>query len=252
MNADKIPHAEANVKIYFTRDYSRFKAISGNRLLNENKLKRMMSDIQSGLDMLRFCPIIVDKDMNVIDGQHRLWVSKKLKSNVWYVIMDKLTLHEIARINSNQERWKAKDFIHCYSSNGLKDYDVLNEFLEKYNWPLSIAVSVMSTGKTHDGGAGGKPKEKFERGEFKAKHIAEANKLAEAVNLFSAFPSHKTRPFIDAICKIIEAKKCDFNTLVEKFKSSVDMLTTSNNVKGYLTELEAIYNKGSHKRKTIF
>lgn len=247
-----IKHTEANIKIYFTRDYSRFKDLKGNRLLNDGKINRMISDINSGLDMLRYCPIIVDEKMNVIDGQHRLYVAKKLKSNVWYVITDGLTMHEIARINSNQERWKARDFIHCYSSQGVKDYNVLQDFIYQYQWPVSLAVIVLSTGKTKDGGGGMKSKEKFERGFFKATHVESANMLAAMVERFNEFEGYKSRPFIDAIGKLMDGGKCDFELLLEKFKSNVDMLTSPNNVKGYLSELESIYNKGAHKRKTIF
>src|SRR3990167_9828888 len=105
-------HLESNIKIYFTRDYSIFKNIAGNRLLNENKINKIIYEIKNGLDVLSYCPIIVDEDMRVIDGQHRLYIARKLQSNIWYVISKKkLSILDIAKVNTNTERWKLKDFI---------------------------------------------------------------------------------------------------------------------------------------------
>jgi hypothetical protein len=247
-----IPHVEATHKIYFTRDYTRFKNIIGNRLLNESKIKRIIKDIENGLDILKYCPIIVDTEMNVIDGQHRLYVARTIKSNIWYVISESLSLSEIAKINSNTERWKAKDFIHCYSAQGNADYDKLRNYLDEYHFPLSISLKLLCGNKTSDGGAGMRLKQLFEAGEFKIKTWDKAIAIAMKVNSFAQFESRKTRPFIDAIARLIENGKCDFEHLLKKYEANPDALKPQPDTKSYLRNLEEIYNLNQRSRTVIF
>lgn len=80
-------HVESSIKIYFTREYSLFNMLQGNRELNNAKIKRIKFDIMGGLDVLRYCPILVIENkqtgrLDIIDGQHRFWVAKEMKSKV--------------------------------------------------------------------------------------------------------------------------------------------------------------------------
>ena len=246
-----IPHAEATHKIYFTRDYTRFKAIKGNRLLNEKKIDRIIEDIQSGLDMLKYCPIIVDEHMNVIDGQHRLYVARKLKSNIWYVIADEKSLYDIAKINSNTERWKTADFINCYTMQGNKHYEVLAAFMERYKFPLSVSLDLLAEKKAKNAGADVKVRLLFEQGKFKTTEAGtdRAQKIAERV---ISFKHTTSRPFILAIIDLMDGGKCDFAIMLKKLNENPDELKQCGDKKTYLISLESIYNKGNHTRKPIY
>jgi hypothetical protein len=252
MTPDKIPHAPATHKIYFTREYTWFKNIHGNRLLNESKINRIIKDIKAGLDILKYCPIIVDREMNVIDGQHRLFVAKKLKSNIWYVISDNLSLHEIAKINSNTERWKAKDFIHCYSIQGNKHYKDLENFMDTHNIPLGPALLLLRNGTTMSGGAGLTVKDEFESGRFQVKQLQKATEVVDMVKQFKKHPGFLKRGFIDAVCKLMEGGKCDFEHLLKKFTGNPDALRECPDTKTYLKAIEDVYNIGQKQRKVIY
>jgi len=245
-------HVEASVKIYFTREYTQFKSIVGNRMLNEGKINRIIKDIQEGLNMLKFCPIIVDEDMNVIDGQHRLWVARKLKDNVYYVISKKTTLQDIASMNSNTERWKGRDFIHCYVAQGNINYEILRNFIDKYDLPITSALLLLSGKKKIEGGAGDRIKDIFENGLFSVKDEPLAKAIMEKVGMFEQFSGRKTRPFITAIITLFNAGKCDWEHLGKKYASNPDALQSCSYTKDYLLQLEKIYNLGSQKRKTIY
>lgn len=247
-------HTESSVKVYFTTNYSIFKALKGNRLLNEAKIKNIISDIKNGLDMLKYYPIVVDEQMNVIDGQHRLYIAKKLKTNVYYIISRRVSLNEIAKVNSNTEKWKADDFINCYIQNGSKDYEILLKFKDEFNFPLSVCLMLLSTGSAlTDGGGGRYTKEDFQQGKFKVNHKEKAYDIAHTVLKFSAFPNHKSRAFIVAVCKILESKRANIEDIVAKYKEQdPSVLKAQGNFKGYLTNLEEIYNYKCSKRKVIF
>lgn len=234
--------------MYSTYDYTRFKSITGNRLLNESKIKRIIADINKGLNMLPYCPIVVDKQMNVIDGQHRLYVARKLKKQISYVIADALTLQQIASINSNTEKWKKKDFMHCYTVGGNQNYEQLQRFMHEYNVPLSTALVLLS-GKTTDSGACNKD---YESGNFVVKDLSGATATMKIVERFKEAKNYHQRSFILAIARLREAGICDFNRLVEKFSKNPSALRTAGNVKEYLRNLQDIYNTGLQKQITIF
>ena len=246
-------HVESSVKVYFTTDYTIFKAIKGNRLLNESKINRIISDIKSGLDMLKYYPIVVDENLNVIDGQHRLFIARKLKLNVYYIISKKIALNSIAKINSNTEKWNNEDFINCYIVNGSADYQKLRDFKDKYGFPLSVCQFLLMEGSATRGSNAADMKEIFHQGRFLVKFEKQAQQIAESVILFAKFPNHKSRPFIEAIYKVIISGKCEVTEIAEKYKNQdASVLKMQANYKGYLTNLEEVVNFKCSKRKVIF
>lgn len=244
-------HNEANIKIYYTRDYSRFNNITGNRMLNEAKIKKLIQDIENGFDMLRYCPIIVDKEMNVIDGQHRLHVARKIKSNIWYVITDKISLYEIAKMNSNTDKWKAQDFLNAYVTLKNPDYIRLQEFVDEHGISLSVAILLLEKGQIKAGGVD-KTKDRFQAGAFRVECWADAIELMDLLKNFSDFPERKKRPFLHALDILRRSELCDWYQLVRKYKAHSDLLVPCSDAKGYLKILEDIYNMHARERKVIY
>ena len=248
-------HKESNVKIFFTRDYDKFEKISGNRVLNMPKINRIKRDIQNGLDVLKYYPITVHDragTLEIVDGQHRFQVAKSLGSMVWYIIMpDLMSLMEIAKVNSNTEKWKDDDFINCYAAQGNEHYIALRDFRAQYGFPLSSCMKMLRSGNASSE-TGSSSKNAFHEGRFQVKELEQATELAETVKKFKAFPGHKSGGFIVAISKILTNGIVPIDEIVGKFEKNADMLTAQSNWKEYLVNLELIYNKGNHTRKVIY
>lgn len=249
-------HTESTVKIYHTKEYSRFNMINGNRQIVALTVKKIMRDIAHGLDVLRYCPIIVEEKkgrLDIIDGQHRFYVARKMKSTIWYVLAEKFEIQDIAKINSNTQNWKPKDFIHSFIQQGNKEYEVLQKFVDEYNLPLSISIKLLQTGLGNvNKGLDENPREQFQKGKFQAKELKTATLLAKYLYQFVEFPGYKNSLFIAAISKIMMAQVCDMVDLVAKFKKDPSKLEKQDSAKAYLTSLENIYNIGNHKRRVIF
>jgi hypothetical protein len=245
-------HNEATVKVYFTRDYGVFKSILGNRDLSQTKINRLINDIENGLDMLKYYPILVDRDMNVIDGQHRLYVARKIKSNIWYMISEPVELNDIAKINSNTEKWKYKDFLNCYVVKGVEDYIVLEGFLKENPIGIGTAAKLLMAGSVNSGNKNERASHAFQRGEFKVNYLQESIAIMAVVNLFESHKNFRTRSFISAIERMVKAGKCDVDVLVEKFEEKPEALDRCANAKDYMSALEHIYNYRSQTRKYIF
>ncbi len=84
-------HVESSQRIFFSKEYANFKMMNGNRELNEKKINKIIDEIKSGNDMLKYYPIQV-KDNNgrldILDGQHRFYISRKLKRPVFYILVN--------------------------------------------------------------------------------------------------------------------------------------------------------------------
>jgi hypothetical protein len=244
-------HTISSTPIYFSKEYKKFSFITGNRTINETKVKRIIKDIDEGLNMLKYCPIVVTKDMKIIDGQHRYTVCKILKCPVHYIIADEITLNGIAKVNSRTERWKPIDFVKCYIETGNKDYEILMRFIVDYDLPVSSALYLLNNGIA-ESNSSKIYMDAFERGQFKAKHEKEAEHIMTWINQFDEFSGRTTRHFITAICILLRANKCDMNELMSKYNAKKEALDFKGSYKEYLINLEEIYNRNMQKRRVIY
>lgn len=247
-------HTTSTVMVFQSDDYNKFHMIRGNRSLDMNKIKKIMADIDRGTNLLKFCPILcIEKNnkLEIVDGQHRFMVAKKIKSPVFYIMSETLSLYDIARMNSNQEKWKAVDFINCYKELGNKHYICLEEFLKKYpGLSITVAISLLNQGKVLMGGFNNYM-DKFHRGEFEIVHLAMAENLLNKVNAFD-FADKYQRNFLHAILKVIDAGVYDADMLVAKVNENISMLQPQDHWRKYLTAMEEIVSKGKQKRVAIY
>lgn len=244
-------HTESHVKIFFTKDYKAFAKIVGNRELNERKIKKIIDDIENGVDVLRYVPILVyehNRQLHIIDGQHRFHVAKALQMPVSYVLAKDLTLHQIAKINSNTEKWKPKDFINCYTKLGNKNYSILNDIITEYKIPVSTALNLLEHGSVQ---GAGKAKRSFETGAFEVKCYPYTIELLNYANRF-LFEGKRSRSFLIALHKILKAGKVSMDDIIDKVNAMSDNLTTADNDKKYLAQIEDIMSYKKQKRITVY
>ena len=248
-------HEVSEVIVYKTTDYNKFNFIKGNRGLNQEKIKAIIADIESGNDMLSVYPIHVQetsKGLDIPDGQHRFFISRKLKRPVYYIIIqDNKTMADIARVNSNVEKWKYRDFINCYITQGNKNYERLQAFLEKYKINIGTSLRLLEFG--HPGVEGSSPdlNKKFQNGMFEVKTYNEAVQLAEDCKLFKDFCFHTDRGFVIAIHRIKQAGKISIEELHQVYQKNPDKLEKNHSQKQYIFNLEQIVNIGKQKRIVI-
>jgi hypothetical protein len=250
-----LQHTLSTVMVFQTSEYGRFKMLQGNRELNEAKIKRIIRDIESGIDVLKYYPIQVTERngrLEIIDGQHRFFIAKKLKREVHYIIMkEERQLPDIAKINSNTEKWKTKDFINCYIQQGNNNYEQLQWFMDTYGFTVTVSIKLLSKGDPGtESGIG--DSQDFQRGLFKVEFFDKAIEVAEMCKKFNAFQHWKDRGFIIAIYRISQTGKITVDELLEKYKKHPDMLKKQAGFKDYIFQLESLYNRGRQARVVIY
>lgn len=120
-------------QVYETTNYDVFKLKKDNRLIKENlKLKEEIKSI--GI----LVPILVNENFEVIDGQHRLEIAKKVKKKVPFIVIKGAGKKEIISINTTSKQWSLEDYIFSYAEEGLEEYQKMKRLLETY--PITIGT----------------------------------------------------------------------------------------------------------------
>lgn len=143
--------------VYKTNDYSIFQFSKFNR--NVLLRKEMLEQAKEGF----LSPIIVNENLMVIDGQHRLKASEQVGVPVEFIIKPGLNEHDIVRMNTVQKPWSLKNFIEAFANQGKEEYIKLVNLLNQgYADTTAVLVASMNNMTT-----GGSSKKVIQEGNFK-------------------------------------------------------------------------------------
>ena len=121
----------SEIKIFKTTQYSRFKLFEYNREKSPNVVAKYVESITKN-NLLHIKEILVDKDMNVIDGQHRLEAAKIMQIPIYYRIIDEYNYEDMMDLNDNNTRWTTNDKVRFYAKKGeeifIKILDIADKF----------------------------------------------------------------------------------------------------------------------------
>lgn len=142
-----------------TNNYSMFKFREDNRHhIDQGHVKRLAKSIQQK-NLLEMRPILVNSDMEVIDGQNRLLAAQQLGIEIYYEIKEELTAADIINLNVSKS-WSTLDFMNFYCKNGYIEYQKLDKFIHQHAIPLTVAL-ILFEGRGYDSLA------EFKDGHFK-------------------------------------------------------------------------------------
>lgn len=128
--------------IYVTNDYSQFKTLGGNRIIDHSD--KIVESIEKNGQL--FAPILVNEKSEIIDGQNRFEACKKLKLPIYYMVARGYGINECIAMNSVSKNWSTMDYIQSYANLGNEDYIVLKRLLDKYSGqlPNSVIIAMVS------------------------------------------------------------------------------------------------------------
>tara|TARA_R110002051_G_scaffold225773_1_gene288693 strand:- start:257 stop:1084 length:828 start_codon:yes stop_codon:yes gene_type:complete len=142
--------------IYKTKDYNKFSYIEQNRDFqgNENHIRNLQEKLKKELVPI---PLIVNKNYEIIEGQHRLEALKRENLPVYFMILKKTVgTHIIQDLNNTTLPWKTKDHLKVYKVreknkfNSVEchsqPYHMFGFFMKNYKINLTIALFLL-TGK---------------------------------------------------------------------------------------------------------
>ncbi len=125
-------------KFFETTDYSKFKKTRGNRPVDEAHVQQLKKLIEEK-DL--YDPIRVNKNMEVVDGQHTLEARKQLDLKIPYIIMDSEDPLDVARLNTGRKNWSMNDYLGQHCARNKMDYRICRNKMQQYG--INVAEMVV-------------------------------------------------------------------------------------------------------------
>lgn len=232
------------MNIQKTRNYSEFKQFKQNRDTSESHINTLVRSIERK-NLLDIMPILVDEQMRVVDGQHRLEAAKRLNLEVPYLQVEGLVPEDIMLLNANNRAWTINDYVKFFIEEGVEDYAILQAFSEKYKIRLSISRALLLGKAAH----GGSDAQDFRDGNFRIKALDYAKRVGDTLNLLAPYVEDRgahVASFVSAIARLVRANKDD--EFVSKVAKKGAMLPKTTRINESIDLVEDVLNEGEEKK----
>jgi len=230
--------------VYGTTEYEKFSFIRGNRGITESQVNAIVNNIVNDMDLLRYNPILVNRNMGVLDGQHRLLAAQKAGVTIWWnVAPDDINLLTIANLN-NGNKWSPKNFVSLYAASNKKAYILFRKFYSDYKLSTSTALLLF----------GRQTMRSLREGTLHANDLLMYEEFAEALTDVRKYVYFaKFNRFADAFTRIYTHPEYDHKRMLTKLKQRKDAIIRMATVEDHMRMLEEIYNhKLSSDKKVRF
>ncbi len=243
----KLTRKNQQDRVRKTRDYDRFGFMGPNRDVNRGHIEKLKEAIEMSPKLTEVQPILVNEQMQIIDGQHRFMALEELKRPINYVVVPGLTINDARQMNVLHKGWRTDDYARSYALSGDKSYQ--NYLWLKDNFNLSHSVILIAIYGKDFGGMYAD----FRKGLLHVDDFTQTKKrLDMLLELAEVSPLAMTKPFGEAFMRIVELEGFDF----EKFKKKLAIagpsrLASYSIAKDYLIAFEDIYNYQISEKKRV-
>jgi hypothetical protein len=233
------------ITVHFTKDLSKFNLHNVNREVKAPKVRRLKNLMNA--DGVKLVPIIVNKNFDVIDGQHRLVAARETGNGIYYLVDNSIPtsskgIFDAARkFNQSMNEWSKKDYIHGFCVQGLEDYKTLDEFTKEFPM-FSLTECIMllqNSGTRHVA------KDVFSDGRFKVVNLNIARKWANhllQLKPYFEFGYNKSL-FVRAFIDILSSRpEFDFESFLHKVQLRPGSIYLCGDKVSYRIMIENIYN----------
>lgn len=216
-----------------------FKVLDGNRSVKDGRVKKIIASILK-VGWVRN-PIIVNENLEIIDGQGRFNALKNQNMPIEFIIDEGVGIDECREMNIHQTNWNTMDYIDSYATRGNENYinfkTLLNDF--KGIGMQAVVYSVMGLGNQSS----------LQNGELICTD-ADVEMARERLDYLKS-----VKPFIDMVdgrtellevaivfiygfCEEVDVER--LRHVFEKYSRNMPPIATLENA---LREIENIYNK---------
>jgi len=238
-----LPSADHRVHVEY--NYKKFKLLDENRELKPLNLSNLRGSIQR-VDLSDYFPILVTKNFEIIDGQHRFTIWKELGMPIKYKVMKASNMEIIADINTAQASWNIGDLIKHHAALGNTNYALLQDDMKKHK--LSAKTLLMFImGKTNYS-------EDIRRKTliYRKEDSNSLNRFMNDVKIFARHEFGKQSKFYQAFAALRTHPLYETSVMVhQEYKYGKDKLSPRTTTQGYLEDLVYLYNFNRPKAANI-
>lgn len=229
-----------------TTNYDMFKFHPSNREINKANLKHVVNSIKA-CNMLEFRPIVVDSNMSVMDGQHRLLAAKELSLPIYYQVKHTSTHEDIVLLNI-QKRWNSEDYFNYHASLGNVGYQKVIDFAKKHGASVGEVWSNIARGTS------AAAKLAMKKGQFDIDSIVDFPALDELYILAKDIINHMkiycppqnkclvSKKLRSAVLNLMAMPGFQIEVFKEKIKLRAETVRICGDLAGYVIMLRSIYN----------
>ena len=239
------------INVFTTRDYEGFKRLKGNRDIS-NKRVAIIKDSISQVGYISN-PIIVNENMEIIDGQGRCEALRQLDLPVEYRVVDGLGITECRAMNLKPTSWSIADFVKSYAEYGNENYIRLKNIADKYGMgyslPFALCKNVIKTGSRSQGelrnGTFYLDEKTAEKLDALCEYLCEFNNVQKKIG-------GRSDVFYGSVGWIASQEGVDRERLKISIMQQSNMISPTSKAEPTLKELSDVYNKGYAKNNRRF
>ena len=245
------PQTEAvvEVRIRHSNKLDKFSLHPANRHVVKSKVKAMVQKVLAN-NLLHLNPIIVDKQMRIIDGQHRYFAAKELGLTIYYIQGD-VTAKEMLDLNASQKSLVLTDYLDSYVAQGFPEYMKVKDFTSKHKIVLYGAIGLLS-------GRNSQPNSElvntFKEGLFKVKDLEHAERVLDVRDKMKDYAGdfYQHKNFTNAVAKVISTDGFDEARLDNRLKKNgYGQFHQAVTTDLYAKQILDVYNHGQPKSKHL-
>ena len=195
-------------------------------------------------------PIIVDENMNIIDGHHRFVCAKELGIPLYYKVVEGAKLYDYAKATSVVKKWSSADWAEDHASTGDQDYIKLKGLVTQFNLRLTTAIPLAESGSTRDRSSF---IDKMRDKKFHVKNWGDAfsrAKMLQEVRDISAKTGEYAR-YHNAWIAVSRHQRYNHKHFMTKLRKYVSLIREEPHVELYIKSILAVYNYRTKKGDKI-
>jgi len=245
-----------------TNDYSLFKPLVGNRVVNKLHVKRLKNSFEK---TYLLNPIIVNDKFEIIDGQHRFQSAKELGKPVNFIVAPGYGLREVQILNENMKNWRKEDYLNAYCDLGHPEYLRFREFMNQFpdfgivnceallRDSINVKKSLRSTeliSKTNKSGT--YALNDFQEGNLEIKDYDSAVENAEKIMMVKPYyDGYNRRTFVSAMIMVFKNENYNHAQFLSKLSYQPNAIQHCVNVTQYKLIIEEIFNYRSREKVSL-
>ena len=230
-----------NLSIKLTNDFSEFKLVKGNRIIDPKHVNELKKSIKA-VGYIG-APVLVNKSKEIIDGQHRVEACRQLNVSVPYQIINGANIDYVIKLNATQKNWRLQDYINSYAARGSESYQIIRRFLKESGFIFDISMFLLV------GSDGSNKADAIKDGTVTCTEemYQRAIKVAQYLHQFDGIKTNRRQAFIRGIVYSLRIPDVEQGLLTKRINANPRAFEYLSDMFDCVKVIEKVYNKGRRK-----
>lgn len=234
-----------------SQDYDQFSFLDSNREINRGHVENIKQAFEDYGNFTRVQPILVNENLEIIDGQHRFTACVERGEPVYYTVAPGLRIAEARKMNILQKGWGLEDYATSFAKENNDSYQRYLQLVDEFGFGHSTTI-LYAIGREYSG-----VYKEFREGGFELSEeqlIGAQERLGKLADVGVLVPFVREKAFTRAFLKAINVEGYDHARMLRKLELHQQLLERKASPEDYLRLIEDIYNHqmGESRRLRLY